>query len=207
MLLNNDTIVKADFLHPLVETAQKDENIGIVGGKILFYDDKDYIWYNGGKINKFKGNVIHFDNNKKNYLNTSDSIECTFVTGCLQLIKLEVLKTIGLLSEEYFLYFEDADYCNKVIQKGWKIVVNSKSVIYHKVSKSTVENSDNYLYYFARNRLLFIKNNYNFINKTIAYNYTLVSLLYKYIKFKKYSVIHGINDYYLKRYGMRYIGE
>lgn len=203
LLLNNDTVIEKDSISKLLDVAESDKSVGIVGGKILFYDDKNSIWYNGGSINKNRGNVTHHDNCKVDFKDGNAIKKCTFITGCFQLIRTEVIKKVGFLSEEYFLYFEDVDYCQRVLNSGWKLIVNSDSRIYHKVSKSTVENSDNYLYYFSRNRLMFIKNNISFPNKIVAYFYTYFSLIYKFIKYRNTSILVGIKDYFKHRKGKR----
>ena len=65
---------------------------------------------------------------------------------------------MGLLSDDYFLYYEDTDYCMKVRNKGYKIVYEPTAVLYHKVSASTGgEISPGYIYYNTRNRLIFNK--------------------------------------------------
>ena len=203
MLLNNDTVVEKHFLNYMIETAQSEKQIGVVGGKILYYDSMDYIWYNGGEINKFKGNVKHYFNNLRDNKTQTEFIECDFITGCLQLIKTEVIQRVGLLDEDYFLYYEDADYCSKVTINGWKLIVDSRAKIYHKVSRSTGENSENYLYYFSRNRLMFIRGNIDKKYKVIAYAYTGLSLLYKVIKYKSKSVLYGMIDFAKNKKGIR----
>lgn len=170
LLLNNDTTVKEDFLDELVNKSKDD--IGICIGKILFYYDKNMIWYAGGEINKYKGGTDtnafeldrgQFDNDKF----------ITFATGCCMLISKEVINRVGLLREDYFLYFEDTDYCSRILKHGFKIRYCYKSVIYHKESVSTVRGSFNNVYYFNRNRLYFIKNNLEGINKMYSYIYTI----------------------------------
>jgi len=62
LLLNNDTIVNHNFLNKLVEIAEKDNKIGMVGPKIYFPDSKK-IWFAGGQINWLynKGTMRGFD--------------------------------------------------------------------------------------------------------------------------------------------------
>lgn len=71
--------------------------------------------------------------------------------------KKAVLESAGLMDERYFLYFEDADYCEKVKANGWRIVFLPNATLYHAVSSTTGFQSKNYVYYFSRNRLWFLK--------------------------------------------------
>ena len=52
LVINNDTIVEPDFLTRLIETIEADPAIGIVTGKVLYYDQKNRIYSAGGKYSK-----------------------------------------------------------------------------------------------------------------------------------------------------------
>ena len=157
LLINNDTTVEKNFLDVLVETAEKDKNIGITTGLIMNYYDRNKIWYNGGEIdwNKFYGYHL---NERGNFSTVEEIKEITFATGCLMLIKKEVFETVGLLPEEYFMYYEDVDFCVMVKNNGYKIIYNSKSKIYHKVSASSGEEESPFaIEWNTRNRMKFYK--------------------------------------------------
>ena len=152
LLLNNDTAVEKDFLSELVKTAESDSRLGIVGGKIFYYYKPDKIWYAGGELDLIRGSGYHFQRESK-----KQEFEVTFITGCLMLFKKSTIQKVGLLPEEYFLVGEDADYCYQYLKAGFKLKVNNKSKIYHKISPtlggggSPIE-----AYYNTRNRLYFI---------------------------------------------------
>ncbi|MCF7907242.1 glycosyltransferase family 2 protein [Patescibacteria group bacterium] len=59
LLLNNDTIVAPDFLDKLVEAAEADKNVGIVGSKIYYYDQPKKIWFAGGDFIKWRASGKH----------------------------------------------------------------------------------------------------------------------------------------------------
>ena len=76
--------------------------------------------------------------------------------------------------EDYFLYYEDYDWCHR-IKKTQAIYVGS-SLVHHKES-STGQNSPLRTYYMTRNRLLFARRNFAFKNRIISmFFFTLVSL-------------------------------
>ncbi|MCX7641525.1 MAG: hypothetical protein N2Z20_02690, partial [Elusimicrobiales bacterium] len=64
-----------------------------------------------------------------------------YVVGASFLVSKEVLDTIGLLPEDYFLYYEDADYCYKAKQYGFKLGVALDSIVYHKEGGTTKANN------------------------------------------------------------------
>lgn len=191
LLLNNDTTVDPDFLSELIRNDS--EEVGILTGKILFYTDRNMLWYAGGQISKIKGTteVNGYKIDKGQY---NENKYVTFASGCCMLIKRNLIEKIGLLKEDYFLYFEDSDYCARVQKSGYKIKYCAKSIIYHKVSTSTGKYSYNYLYYFTRNRLLFINDNLEGIYKISAYIYSLIFIFIKSVirKQNKIPICKGI---------------
>jgi len=157
LLLNNDTIVEPDFLTELVKAAQADDKIGIVGPMINFYDNRDTIWFGGGKINwlKTKGSHVSYGlQTTRSPLTAGSDYSTGYLTGCCLLIKRKVIEKIGFLSEDYFLYYEDTDWCLRSRQAGFETVLAPAAKIYHKQSRSAQEFSYPYVYYHSRNGLI-----------------------------------------------------
>lgn len=137
LLLNSDTLVNKDFLKILVDTAEKDkDNIGVVTGKIFYYPDKKKIWYAGGYIDWRKFIGRHYGEGEYDRGQYDEIKSITFSSGCLMLINAS-LDFNKYLPEEYFMYYEDVDYCARVIDSGFKIIYNPKSIIYHKIGSSS----------------------------------------------------------------------
>src|SRR4030042_3841159 len=108
LLLNNDTTVEPNFLTELVRTAETDNKVGILGPKIYFYSEPVRIWFGGGKLNWLRKKGTHLDYLKidnKNLAPEKPKLK-KFITGCCLLIKKDVVKRLGLMSEDYFLYYE-----------------------------------------------------------------------------------------------------
>jgi GT2 family glycosyltransferase len=201
LLLNNDTIVHPDFLEPLIKAFNENRNAGIITGQIYYYDDKELLWFDGAYCNRKKGQIYHKNIKMHNNPNLKNIEEQQFLTGCFMLIPSYIFESVGLLDEKYFLYYEDTDYCIKVKKKNYKLLINRESRIYHKVSKSTDENSNLYLYYNTRNRFIFIKENINGIHKIISYMYMLSSSFYKLIKYRNVYIIIAFVDFIKNKTG------
>jgi len=152
LLLNNDTLVKDDFITPLLKLIESDIYVGIVGGKALSPEDGSIVG-TGGRMDWLRG----FGNNIIEEEKQDMESEVEFVSGCQMLVKREVLKTVGFLPEQYFLYYEDVDYCFRARAKGWKIYYEPKSIIWHYESASTVRGSSSRYYYLTRARIIFNK--------------------------------------------------
>lgn len=136
-LLNNDTVVSSDLLDKLVEKAEMNPRIGILGPKIYYYHQKNKIWFAGGKILYFLGNTWHLGNRRKDRGQYSKIKDVDYITGCALLIKHDVLEKIGLFDHRYSSYFEDCDLCVRTKREGYRIVCVQNAKMWHKVSAST----------------------------------------------------------------------
>ncbi len=206
LLLNNDTVVEPDFLSILVRVAESDAEIGIVGPRIFFYDSKT-LWFAGGILNRKTGFTYHLGEGRQDVDQFDKIIEADFISGCAMLIKKSVLMKIGFLDKDYFNSHEDADFCLRAKNAGFKILFEPKAVIYHKLARSMGgRKSPFYLYYRTRNHLLFRKKRY--INAPffwpiflfLALKRTLGSLLLGQPK-GALATIKGIYDYYAGNWG------
>ncbi len=198
LLLNNDTVVHEDFLTELVLVAESNKEIGIVGPKTYFYDNKKTIqWAAGGflDIEHIKvENLGSFEIDKSQH---DHNVELDFIIGSCVLCKREVVKKIGLLDESYFMYFEDVDWSLRVLKEGYKCFYVYKSKIWHKMGRSS--NNCFKTYYYQRNKIYVIKKNSK-SSKFIKYlfKYLFTSFARENLDFIR---VNGINMYikcYLK---------
>lgn len=204
MLLNNDAVVAPDFLSELVRVAESGANFGILGSRIYKYDT-DKIVFDGGRVNKWLNRATHVGNGELGSMNHG----VDYITGAAMLIKREVVERVGPMREEYFLYYEDVDWCLRARKVGYKCVLVPTSKVWHKVSATTKEGSSSYIYYHTRNRLMFAKFNGNIFQKIAAYATGAWILLKQMLKFflrpsKRVwatSMTKGVIDFYREKYG------
>jgi GT2 family glycosyltransferase len=167
LLLNPDTYTDEDFLSVLLAAFEQAPGYGVLGPKILRAGSSD-VWQAGSKMVWWKGGPRHVYDNGFGALETVT--EVPFVSGCAMLIRREVIESVGLLDERYFLYFEDTDYAQAVQRKGFKVGYVATSVLFHEESSTTGYQSPNFVYYFSRNRIWFMR---RWANRK---NYVLFSL-------------------------------
>lgn len=134
LLLNSDTIVKPNALDSLVTFGKEKERVGVVGARLLNID---------GSIQKSVSNIPNISNAIKEYWlgkkgefelyapQGDNSTQVDVVVGAAFLITPLALKKIGYLSEKYFMYYEDLDYCRRVINKGLKVYYLPEAQIIH----------------------------------------------------------------------------
>ncbi len=126
LLLNNDIlIIQKDWLRKMVEVAESDKKIGIVGCKLIYPDGS--IQHIGAYIDKCGDGVQIQINNYDDIITYPD-----YITGACLLIKRTVIDKVGLLDEGYFpAYYEDADYCYRVKKAGYIIVCLLSTAVVH----------------------------------------------------------------------------
>lgn len=156
LLLNNDTVVAADFLSEMIQVAESDPKIGILNPKIYFFEPSDMIWYAGGKHKPWWSFPEHIDYRKRDDSKEGPAREVSFITGCACLIRKEVVSQIGLLDETFFFGVEDLDWSIRVLRAGFKAVYVPTAVIWHKVSVTAAVNLGAAArdFYHARNSIL-----------------------------------------------------
>ncbi|MCL1049564.1 glycosyltransferase family 2 protein [Shewanella abyssi] len=155
LILNNDTIVTSDFLEPLVVCCESDASVGIASCKILLHDQPDRIWFFGGKFHPITGAVEHFFFHELDRGQTMKE-RVSFISGCLWLIPSKTFAKVGLLNAEYFMYVEDLEFCQRVLNNGFRLDVSDKSKIYHKVGGSNGHWSLFSVYWMSRNKMRFL---------------------------------------------------
>ena len=197
LLLNNDTLVEPDFLSIIIERAEKEKGKSVIAPKIYYAYDREHLWYAGGTFSKFTSRTTHIGINEKNSEKFDVSKKVSFMTGCCMLIPTDIIKKVGLLDEDFFLYCEDLDYSCRIVKNGYKLIYEPKAVIYHKVSASTGKVSDIYTYYMVRNKYYIIKRHIKGIYRCIAGLYSALEN-YKRVLSKEYSkeaVMKAKRDY------------
>ncbi|MGC8654645.1 MAG: glycosyltransferase family 2 protein [Candidatus Kryptoniota bacterium] len=137
LLLNNDTIVDPDFLSKLVQAANDNPDVGILGPKIYYYNNPKMIWFAGGAIDWRSGWTHHIGIHEIDTGQYNRITETDYITGCCMLVKRNVIERIGKLDESYVMYGEDVDWCIRASRAGFKLLYVPSSIIWHKVSASS----------------------------------------------------------------------
>lgn len=158
-LLNNDTVAHPRALDALVGQAKQDPSIGIVGSKICCYADRSRLLYAGGRVDMGTGVTEHIGYGRIDDGSFDQTAETDYITGCSLLVKREVIENIGLMNEDYFLYFEETEWCVQAQRSGYRLIYAPQSVVYHKESATVRKFAGAMLYYLVRNRLLFLQRN------------------------------------------------
>ncbi len=158
LLLNNDVVVDSKMLCHMVSTAESRPDAAAVGAKICFYDRPNIINHVGGVMDDTTALGAHVGCYEEDCGRYKDIIEADYITGAVMLISAEAISQAGLLDEDYFHYFEDADWCARARALGYRMLVNPKAKAWHKVGRTAGELGT--LYAETRNRPLYILKNF-----------------------------------------------
>lgn len=155
MLLNNDTEVSPGFLGPLLEVMKTNKKVGICSSKLYFYSHPDTIQYAGSSpLHPIKIQSFAYGYGQKDVGQFNETKETALAHGAAMLVRSEAIKKAGEMPEEYFLYYEEIDWCEKIKKAGYNIVFVPSSVVMHKESISIGKQSYIQVYYKTRNRIL-----------------------------------------------------
>lgn len=174
MLLNTDTEVGENIISSLIEGVS--DATPMCAPKIIFAKT-GRIWSAGGFFNNKRGCAVNRLWMKENDGSANVSVTVDFAPFCCVLFKHELLEQVGFMDESYFMYFEDADYCKKMNERGLKICYVPKETVVHNVSNSSGGfRSPFYLEWMALNHKRFIKKFYK-NNRKILLRYYLRNYL------------------------------
>jgi len=166
LMVNNDTEIIAGFVEQLVAEMVANPKIGIVSPLILYYDDPRVVQYAGyTPINLITGRNRTLGQgtiNKGLYVNAS--YQTAFCHGAAMMCRKNDIDLIGLMPEQYFLYYEELDWCEMFKRAGKLIWFSGKTHILHKESMSVGKDSATKTYFITRNRLLFMRRNTNWFS-------------------------------------------
>lgn len=208
-LLNNDATIDKNCVGELVDFAQKNKNAGIVAPLILRENQPDTIWFGGGKFSWLSGGR-HLNTRKKPANIPPEPKKIDFATGCAMLISRDAFKRIGFLEEEFFLYYEDIDWCLSARKAGIGIFLLPSALVRHKESSSARKLGNPTIhYYHFRNILYLASRQAPFLIKYAIYvwsGYVYTKQLIKDVLLPKARPINkmikrGIADFYKARMG------
>jgi GT2 family glycosyltransferase len=168
-LLNNDTVIEPDCLTEMVQHLQEKEQTGkyTCGSLVKFYQKPNIIQALGGArfnyhtatgsetLGRFLG-----DDTPINHAEVEASLD--YITGCSWLIPADFLKTIGVMEDRYFLYYEEIDWIQRS-KHTYGITYAPKAIVYHKeggsIGSKTMNRAPSILaeFYMARNKIEFMK--------------------------------------------------
>ncbi len=166
VLLNSDIEVTDRWIESVIELMDSDKNIAACQPKILSWHNKEQFEYagaSGGYIDKYgypfcRGRI--FQSMEKDNGQYNDVREVFWASGACMFVRAEVFNELGGFDEDFFAHMEEIDFCWRAKNRGYKIMVQPSSAVYHIGGGTLPKNS-------ARKTYLNFRNNFSLLYKNI----------------------------------------
>ncbi len=169
ILMNNDLILPTNIVQKLVGYMEESPEVGVASPKMYFAKGYEFhkdkykeselgkvIWYAGGIIDRKNAYSAHRGVDEVDIGQYDKTEETDFANGATVIVRKEVFEKVGLLDSSFFLYWEDADFSERVKKAGYKVMYFPGTSMWHKVSASTGgSGSPTNDYFLTRNRLYY----------------------------------------------------
>ncbi|XVJ66424.1 MAG: glycosyltransferase family 2 protein [Lacibacter sp.] len=171
-IVNNDTEFTPGLLEGLLKIFETYPDAGIVSPKFHYFYHKGTIEYAGyNEVNIFTGRngmvgCREQDNGQYNEIKTTN-----YAHGGGMMVPRKIIAEVGGLPDEFFIYYEEFDWCEQIKRKGYKVYYQPASLIYHKESMTTGKSSPFKTFYHTKNRILFMRRNMKPLNLFIFLSY------------------------------------
>lgn len=172
--VNNDAEVTEGCIETLLQLFNSLSQLGIVSPQIC-YDPK---LTNNQQIIQYAGATHVHSMTARNEILGEKQIdkgqfniakETAYVHGAAMMIKREVIDNVGVMPEEFFLYYEELDWSEQIRNAGYKVYVEPNALVYHKESLTVGKDSTLKTYYHTRNRIFFVRRNRSWSQLLIFY--------------------------------------
>jgi len=198
-ILNNDTVIQKDALQKLMVCLEHEDNIGAAGSKLLYHHQPDTLHMAGGcRIIPWMGNASMIGEGTKDDGRWDAPLEPDYISGASLLVKNKVLENVGFMDERYFMYWEDADWGERMRRSGCRLIYCPASRVWHKEGASAGRLSSSADYYWVRNGLYFMKKFYPALLPLMPFSYFFKYTLLRFVKGQPLhfsSFLAGLRDF------------
>jgi GT2 family glycosyltransferase len=177
-LLDNDVVVHRRALAELVAVLETHDSIGVVGSTMMQLEKPWIINEMGGFLNRVNGRfrlnmagreIQTFKTKNLETLVTTDGLACSelapadgvvevdYVAAASLLVRSENAKHNGLF-RDYFIHFDDVEWCLRMARRGARTVASASSLIWHQSSSS--RKIPEQVYYYNNRNLLDLLQDY-----------------------------------------------
>jgi GT2 family glycosyltransferase len=150
MVLNPDTVVSSGFFEAVLHYMESNPDVGILGPKITDPNGsvqgsaRSFPTVLTGLFGRscflsrcFPGNALSRNNILACASDGRSPMEVDWVSGACMVVRKRAVDDVGLLDERFFMYWEDADWCRRMWESGWKVVYFPEACVVHHVGGSS----------------------------------------------------------------------
>ncbi len=148
LLLNPDTEIHPDTLTNAIQYLRTHPEVGAIGAKQLFPDGRIQpslrgfptpanLFYEVSGLARLFPNSPRFGAYRMSWFGYDREMDADQPMGTFLMVRREVIAQVGLMDEQFPLFFNDVDWCYRIKQAGWAIRFVLEVVITHYGGAST----------------------------------------------------------------------
>lgn len=164
-LINNDAELTDGAIESMLALFEEVPRLGAVSPMLCYYNDHpkdqpDIIQYVGTtpvhSITARNKTLGELEPDRGQYTTPKPT---AYAHGAAMMVPISVVREVGMMPEEFFLYYEELDWSAQIRRAGYEIYVQPNAKIIHKESISVGKTSTLKTFYLNRNRILFMRRN------------------------------------------------
>lgn len=191
--VNNDAELTEGCIERLLALFERVPDLGIVSPLICYAPSlerverpdkgrdykndkkKDVVQYAGmTRVNPFTGRNRTIGNKEPDKGQFAEPQPTAYAHGAAMMIPRRVLEQVGPMDEDFFLYYEELDWCERIRRAGYSVWLEPRARVYHKESLTMQKLGALKTYYLNRNRVWFMRRNYGGWRHVVFYVFLFV---------------------------------
>ncbi len=190
LLLNPDTVVLPNALDKMVEFMDENPRTGALGCRLLYPDGSlqpscrsfptliTAFFENTGLEKLFLRNRI-IGRHRIGHWDYNDIREVDQPMGSALMVRRETITQVGLMDEQFYIYYEDVDWCFRIKKRGWKIYFIPRAEIIHYGGQSAWPNMPKMRIQGYKSRHKFFRKHHGILSEWIVKQMDLLGLILK----------------------------
>jgi N-acetylglucosaminyl-diphospho-decaprenol L-rhamnosyltransferase len=136
LLLNSDTIVLPGAIDTLIQIADSNPKLGVVGPKLLNMDGT--VQKSWASFPSFLSELVGRNFRiRKPVANCPHAYDVDWIMGACMLVRSATVAEVGKFDDTFFFYSEETDWCYRIKEKNWRVWYITNAEIYHLGGGST----------------------------------------------------------------------
>ncbi len=167
--VNNDAELTENTIENLLMLFETHPGAGIVSPLICYapesigdhFPKNDLIQYAGmTPVHPLTGRNHTIGNRQPDHGQFAQPEQTAYAHGAAMMVPRRVIDQVGPMHEDFFLYYEELDWCERIRQAGWEVWVQPLARVYHKESLTVQKLGSLKTYYLTRNRIWFMRRHF-----------------------------------------------
>jgi len=189
--VDSDICLDTSCLEVLISAIQRNSAAGAMGPVVYFKNEPEKIWCAGARIKLTTARPLFGENVYR--WKSNEDVSVDYLPSCVLLTSKEVIEKVGGFDEVYRIYYEDVDWCLRVKNNGYKILLVPDAKAWHDIKQDNANINVSEYYRNTKNRIRLVFKNATKIEKLIFILHFLIienaGSIIKYSMQKRFDLI------------------